>query len=102
MSQHSTLEARSAGVPALLLYDLRQSAARSFRHAGIAEGVIQRIGGWKTRSVFERYAIVTRTEIADAMRKLEAHEREHVTEKSHVFGSADSSNAKVAKPESIN
>ena len=35
-------------------------------------------------SVFERYAIVTRTDIADAMRKLEAHEREHVAEKSHV------------------
>jgi integrase len=59
---------KAAGVPALLFHDLRRTAARNLRRAGIAEGVIQRIGGWKTRSVFERYAIVTRTDIADAMR----------------------------------
>jgi integrase len=93
---------KAAGVPALLFHDLRRTAARNLRRAGIAEGVIQRIRGWKTRSVFERYAIVTRTDIADAMRKLEAHEREHVTEKSHVFGHSDSPDTKVAKPESIN
>jgi len=92
----------AAGVPALLFHDLRRTAARNLRRAGIAEGVIQRIGGWKTRSVFERYAIVTRTDIADAMRKLEAHEREHVTDKSHVFGHGDGKTAQVAKPQSIN
>ena len=93
---------KAAGVPALLFHDLRRTAARNLRRAGIAEGVIQRIGGWKTRSVFERYAIVTRTDIADAMRKLEAHERDHVTENGHVFGHGEGPNAKVAKPESIN
>jgi len=93
---------KAAGVPALLFHDLRRTAARNLRRAGIAEGGIQRIGGWKTRSVFERYAIATRTDIADAMQKLEAHEREHVTKKSHVFGHSDSPNTKVAKPESIN
>jgi hypothetical protein len=30
-----------------------------------------KIGGWRTRSVFERYAIMSRTDIADAMRKLQ-------------------------------
>ena len=35
---------------------------------------IMKIGGWKTRSVFERYAIVSRTDIADAMLKLQATE----------------------------
>jgi len=30
-----------------------------------------KIGGWKTRSVFERYAIVSQTDIRDAMLKLE-------------------------------
>ena len=57
---------RKAGVPNLLFHDLRRSAARNLRRAGVAEGVIQKIGGWKTRSVFERYAIVDQRDIAEA------------------------------------
>jgi hypothetical protein len=30
-----------------------------------------KIGGWRTRSVFERYAIVAQSDIQDAMQKLE-------------------------------
>jgi hypothetical protein len=30
-----------------------------------------KIGGWRTRSVFERYAIVSQADIADAIGKLE-------------------------------
>jgi hypothetical protein len=30
-----------------------------------------KIGGWRTRSVFERYAIVSQTDITDAMQKLQ-------------------------------
>ena len=29
------------------------------------------IGGWRTRSVFDRYAIITENDIVDAVRKLE-------------------------------
>jgi integrase len=62
----------AAKVPNLLFHDLRRTAARNLRRAGVAEGVIMKIGGWKTRSVFERYAIVSQTDIRDAMTKLEA------------------------------
>ncbi len=31
-----------------------------------------KIGGWKTRSVFERYAIVSQSDIRDAMTALQA------------------------------
>jgi integrase len=59
----------------LIFHDLRRTAARNLRRAGIAEGVIMKIGGWKTRSVFERYAIVSRTDIVDAMRMLQQAEK---------------------------
>jgi len=62
----------AAGVPGLLFHDLRRTAARNLRRAGIAEGVIMKIGGWRTRSVFERYAIVSQADISDALKKLEA------------------------------
>jgi integrase len=62
----------AAKVPNLLFHDLRRTAARNLRRAGVAEGVIMKIGGWKTRSVFERYAIVSQSDIRDAMAKLEA------------------------------
>jgi integrase len=62
----------SAGVPGLLFHDLRRTAARNLRRAGAAEGVIMKIGGWRTRSVFERYAIVSQADISDAIQKLDS------------------------------
>jgi len=62
---------KGAAVPALLFHDLRRTAARNLRRAGVAEGVIMKIGGWRTRSVFERYAIVTQSDVADAICRLQ-------------------------------
>ena len=47
----------------------RRSAARNLRRSGIPETVIMSIGGWKTRSVFTRYAIVDETDVVEAMRR---------------------------------
>jgi integrase len=66
----------AAKVSGLLFHDLRRTAARNLRRAGVAEGVIMKIGGWKTRSVFERYAIVSQSDIRDAMAKLEAGQQQ--------------------------
>ena len=64
-------------LPKLLFHDLRRTAARNLRRAGVAEGVIMKIGGWKTRSVFEHYAIVFQSDIADAMQRLEIQQNGH-------------------------
>jgi integrase len=63
-----------AGVPELLFHDLRRTGARNLRRAGVAEGIIMKIGGWRTRSVFERYAIVSRSDMNDAILKLQESE----------------------------
>ena len=49
-----------------------------------------KIGGWRTRIVFERYAIVSRGDIVDAMQKLETNRREMLQghEISHAGASA--------------
>ena len=64
-------KSQRSGYSGLIFHDLRRTAARNLRRAGIPETVIMKIGGWRTRSVFERYAIVSRTDIADAMRMLQ-------------------------------
>ncbi len=59
-----------------------------------------KIGGWRTRSVFERYAIVNRTDIADAMRQLQQSERDHQI--SHEISHAVKVEPLNAAPTSVN
>ena len=66
---------KRAGVPGLLFHDLRRTGARNLRRAGVAEGAITKIGGWRSRSVFERYAILSHNDIADAILKLQESEK---------------------------
>jgi integrase len=61
----------AAGVPGLLFHDLRRTAARNLRTAGVPEEIIMRIAGWKTSSIFRRYAIVDKTDVRDALQRLE-------------------------------
>ncbi len=75
----------AAGVPGLLFHDMRRTAARNFRRAGVAEGVIMRVGGWRTRSVFERYNIASQADISDALHKLEQAQKETGSEFGHDF-----------------
>jgi integrase len=43
----------------LIPHDLRRSAAKALRAAGVPESVVMAIGGWRTNSMFRRYAIVS-------------------------------------------
>jgi integrase len=62
----------AVGLPRMLFHDLRRSGARNYRKAGVDEDVIQRIGGWKTASMFKRYNVVDERDLADAGERLSA------------------------------
>jgi integrase len=61
---------REAGVPGRLRHDFRRTAVRNLVKSGVAERVAMTITGHKTRSVFDRYHIVSPTDLQEASRRL--------------------------------
>jgi len=60
---------KKAGLEGRLVHDLRRTAARDFRRAGLSEGEIMKLCGWKTRSMFDRYNIIDEADLAAAVAK---------------------------------
>jgi integrase len=63
---------KAAGVPGRIPHDMRRSGVRNMVRAGISESICMALAGHKTRSVFDRYNIVSESDLLDAAAKLDA------------------------------
>ena len=64
---------KTAGVPGLLLHDLRRSAVRNLERVGVSRSVAMKLTGHKTESVYRRYGIVAESDLMEAVGKLAKH-----------------------------
>lgn len=100
-SQKCECGGRSRTYRGLIPHDLRRSAAKALRAAGVPESVVMSMGGWKTAAMFRRYAIVSHADQRAAVELLQ-HARNTNCHKSDMIGEKRSKLHEGTQDESIN
>jgi integrase len=66
---------KDAGLAGLLPHDMRRSAIRNFRKAGVSESDGMKLSGHRTNSVYKRYDIVDEADQRRAMERVQEHQQ---------------------------
>ena len=65
--------AAAAGMPDLVPHDMRRSAVRNSRRAGLSEHEGMKLSGHETDSISRRYDIISDDDLTESMNRVQEH-----------------------------